>query len=101
MVRPALWFLLAFSLVLFAGSRPALAETHAEKVFGKWERVSIENVLKPVREFEYGNSSMGSVTREYRTHQTEDRRTTSGEPPRSRSAAPEQVAGLNQPPERR
>lgn len=53
-----------YSIYLIA--YPAIAETNAERVFGKWEKVSIEEIKRRVPEFEYERSSLGSVTNEYK-----------------------------------
>lgn len=49
-----LWLFLSF---------PSLghAETVSEKVFGKWEPVTIFEIKKPVPEFVYGGGSFGSI----------------------------------------
>jgi len=99
----ALFFVLGvlFAAFVLVFAPSAHAETQAEKVFGTWEKVT--SPLDHVPEYRYGNDSMGSVTNQYRskTPIREDRQASPAETPPSRPAAPEQVAGLNQPPERR
>lgn len=47
MIRPSLWFLLAFSLVLFAGRSRADVQA---PMFPKWQAVTPANMLDPVPE---------------------------------------------------
>jgi len=84
---------LAFLLVVKMGD--AHADTNAEKVFGRWQRVSIENIREPVPEWRFTETVLGSVTNAYRHQAFEDRPAQPGGPKISpRSTAPEQVAGL-------
>lgn len=54
-----------FSLALAVGV--AHAETQSEKVFGKWERVTVAEIFKPVPEVENEKTARaGAVTNEYR-----------------------------------
>lgn len=74
----------------------AHAETNAEKVFGGWVRVTPETILQPVPDWHFHNTSLGSVTNEYRGFKPlQDGPASPGRPPVSpRSTTPEQVAGL-------
>lgn len=54
-----------FLSLLFAVPTFVAAQTNAEKVFGKWEKISIEEIKRPVREYEYERVSLGAVTNEY------------------------------------
>lgn len=55
--------LFAFGL----GIQFAHAETQAEKVFGKWERVTVAEIFKPVPEVENEKTARaGAVTNEYK-----------------------------------
>lgn len=85
------------ALVVWLGwQHPAHADTNAEKVFGRWERVAIEDIRRPVPEWQYQQSSLGSVTAEYRRRSPEKDRPAEPGGPKifPRSTAPEQVAGL-------
>lgn len=54
-----------FALAIVVGV--AHAETQAEKVFGKWERVTVAEIFKPVPEVENEKTARaGAVTNEYR-----------------------------------
>lgn len=57
-----------FSLSFFCFAIVAYADTEAEKVFGKWEKVTVATMTKPVPEWVYGTDSPGSVTTAYRNH---------------------------------
>jgi hypothetical protein len=63
-VGVALW--LSFCIALGLTLRDAQAETNAEKVFGRWEKITVEDIRKPVPEVAYTGSPSGSVTNEYR-----------------------------------
>jgi hypothetical protein len=42
------------------------AQANSEMVFVKWEKITIEQIKKPVPEYEYKTVSLGSVTNEYK-----------------------------------
>lgn len=65
MVRPWLIFVLCVSLMIFAGS--SKAETMAERLFGQWESVKIENILKPVPLLSGFSGTLGAVARPEKT----------------------------------
>lgn len=89
--------LLIIGVVLWLTADSAHAETAAEKAFGRWERVTPETMTRPVPESSY-SASLGAVTNEYRKHGPAG---PARALPLSLPVAPEQVAGLTQPPERR
>lgn len=100
--------LAAVFVLVFAPS--AHAETHAEKVFGKWEKVATPQQVVP--EYVYSSAPLGAVTNQYRRRLVVDERLTLAAAGRTaartdaallfpRPAAPEQVAGLNPSLERR
>lgn len=71
----------------------AHAETAAEKVFGRWEKVTPETILRPVPDW-IPTGTPGAVTNEYR-RKAEDGPAQPGRPNISpRSTTPEQVVGL-------
>lgn len=93
-MRSLLTVLFVVSLGYYA-VRDAHAETHAEKVFGTWARVTPETMTQPVPLWHYQSPALGSVTHEYRK---KDRPAKPGGPqlnPVSRPTTPEQVAALN------
>jgi len=83
---------LAF-LLLWLFVRDAHAETASERIFGRWERVTPETILKPVPDW-MPTGTPGSVTNEYRRRTLqEDGPAPPGRPNSSpRSTTPEQVA---------
>lgn len=53
-------------LLFLLVASPSWAESNAEKVFGPWEKVTIEQIAKKVPEYYYQRDSLGSVTNEYK-----------------------------------
>lgn len=52
---------ISFLWIVFSFPSIAHAELMSEKVFGKWERVTVAEIKKPVPEFQYGGGSFGSI----------------------------------------
>lgn len=93
LLRDAVIFAFLLAVVVTA----AHAETAAEKVFGRWQKVTIEQIAEPVPEWRYSESRLGSITTEYRRRAyTVEEKTALRDFPNvsPRSVTPEQVPVL-------
>lgn len=93
----ALWVTGAFVVWLALHSPQSHAETASEKVFGRWQKVTIEQIAEPVPEWRYSETRLGSITTEYRRRAyTVEEKTALRDFPNvsPRSVTPEQVPAL-------
>lgn len=95
-------FVVAFILGFGIGIQYAHADTTAEQIFGRWERVTPETMTRHVPDW-MPTGTPGSVTNEYRKkgRAAQPHGPNSSPYGDSRPSAPEQVAGLTNLPERR